>query len=172
MNKFNYIVLVSALGLTACGGESTEAPAVEAPAVEAPAVEAPAVEAPAVEAPAVEAPEVEAPEVEVPVVDLALSVPKGLRISSTFDTVTVDWAVDPKATGYNVYYNEGDDVTAANGMVYFTTVSEFTHSNVSGDLHSYKVQAVVGDSASELSMLMTATLMADEDRISDSSFDQ
>ena len=29
MNKFNYIVLVSALGLTACGGESTEAPATE-----------------------------------------------------------------------------------------------------------------------------------------------
>lgn len=165
MNKFKYIVLLTAIGLTACGGESTEEAVIEeVPVVE----EAPVVE----ETPVIE----ETPVVEeAPVVEespVVLTTPKDLRITADINSVTVDWGVVPNATSYNVYHNEGEDVTAANGMVYSTTISEFTHSNVSGDLHSYKVQAVLGESVSDLSTLMTAELATSENALSDSSFDQ
>ncbi|TRX57207.1 hypothetical protein [Thalassomonas sp. M1454] len=168
MNKLNYIVLLSAFGLTACGGESSKTPEVEeTPVVEAPIVE----ESPVIEAPTTQEPAAETPK-ESPVSETDIVAPKGIKITATPDAISLDWDVVPNATSYQIYHNEGEDVSIANGMVYYTTLSEFNHENLSGDIHSYRVQAVIDDSESELSMLATADLSAIENVVSDSNSEQ
>jgi peptide/nickel transport system substrate-binding protein len=111
--RLGTLVVVAALGISACGGDDdseagdvTDAPTTDAPTTDAPTTDAPTTDAPTTDAPTTGAPTTDAPTTDAPTTDAPTAIDRDATVTYTWSTPVGTW--DPARVtnifGSQVYY--------------------------------------------------------------------